>query len=52
MPKNLFQTTLYRFLFLFVRVKREVLENGRKPTKSATIAVLLGFHYNIQPVLR
>ncbi len=35
MPKNLFQTTLYRFLFLFVRVKREVLENGRKPTTSA-----------------
>ena len=33
MPKNLFQTTLYRFLFLFVRVKREVLENGREPTK-------------------
>ncbi len=35
MPKNLFQTTLYRFLFLFVRVKQEVLENGRKPMTSA-----------------
>ena len=35
MPKNLFQTTLYRFLFLFVRVKREVLENVRKPMTSA-----------------
>ena len=35
MPKNLFQTTLYRFLFLFFRVKREVLGNGRKPMTSA-----------------
>ena len=35
MPKNLFQTTLYRFLFLFFRVKREVLENEREPMTSA-----------------
>ena len=34
MPENLFQTTLYRFLFLFARVKWSVLENGRKLTTS------------------